>query len=98
MTEARYKRKYTYKGHDGHYYWKEAEEEKIVNKYWIGPYNVRVPVSVSHVVANDGYNTMHRDGGVTEKFCHGVNMTEEKYKNLYTVLGNDGHYYWKTKE
>lgn len=63
-------------------------------EYWIGPYNMRVPMWVKWVVAEDGGNTLGQNGSQTEKYIPNP-MTEKEYLEYYAVLGEDGHYYWK---
>lgn len=68
------------------------------NDYWEGPYSVRVHNSVQSVVASDGYNTRHIGGGETEIFMmNAPKMNKEIYQTTYATLGDDGHYYYKTK-
>lgn len=64
-------------------------------KYWIGPYGVRVPIHISVVVASDGYNKQYINGYITEmQIDEAQLMTPAVYKSTYTVLGEDGFYYY----
>jgi hypothetical protein len=63
--------------------------------YWLGPYNVRVSNSVKKIKSIDGVNTIYRDGGETEMISKG-SLTEEQYLDRYTVLKEDGNYYWRS--
>lgn len=62
--------------------------------YWLGPYDIRVPDHIEYIKASDGGNILSKNGGVTEMFV--INpSTKEQYLEKYTVLKNDGFYYWK---
>ena len=64
--------------------------------YWTGPYGMKVPESVQHVVASDGYNTRHKDGSETEMFMmNAPKMNKDIYLAKYATLGDDGNYYYK---
>lgn len=62
--------------------------------YWIGPYGIRVPNTISDVVAEDGYNIMDSSGSVTKMFKDLKSPTEEEYKEKYAKLGTDGYWYY----
>jgi hypothetical protein len=87
MSKEEYLETYTILDDDGHYYWKTPD-------YWLGPYDVRVPLEVDSVVASDGGNRYYKDGSQTEKFVK-PRMTKKEYLQTYATLRDDGHYYWK---
>ncbi|AGF84968.1 hypothetical protein QJ854_gp814 [Moumouvirus goulette] len=59
----------------------------IGETYWIGAYGILVPMNVKSVPAEDGYNTIYRDGGITNlyKFYPDL-MNENIYKNKYAYF------------
>lgn len=65
-----------------------------MDSYWIGPYNIRVHNSIKEIVAADGYNTLRIDGTHTNIWSNIV-ITEQQYKEKYTIIDADGNYYWK---
>ena len=77
----------------------EISNQVIQCNYWEGPYGVRVHNSITDVVADDGYNTMYKDGGQTERWkINAEPMNETIYRSTYAELGLDGHYYYKSKD
>lgn len=63
-------------------------------KYWLGPYDIRVPISIKEIVAKDGYNTLYQNGGETQVEINSP-ITESAYKKKYAIYdANDGYYYW----
>ena len=65
----------------------------VSDEYWLGPYDVRVPINVGAVRAQDGGNTLFQDGSCTEMGVMNP-ITEEEYKAIYTELNDDGYYYY----
>ncbi|BCS82815.1 hypothetical protein QLL95_gp0326 [Cotonvirus japonicus] len=67
---------------------------------WVGPYGVLVPNSIDNVVAEDGYNTLYKDGSETEKFCLNAEpMSSTIYRAKYAIYNEtDGLWYHKTIE
>lgn len=66
------------------------------DNYWIGPYDVRVNNSIHSVIADDGYNSQDKNGGVTERFMiNAPPMNETIYRQKYCELKEDGFYYYK---
>jgi len=78
----------------GQYHYKQ-EFTNEVKDFWDGPYGVKVPMHVKHVVSGDGRNTLYQDGSQTEMYVVYPKMTEKLYKEKYAVLGHDGYYYYK---
>lgn len=67
--------------------------------YWNGPYGVLVSNDINSVVADDGYNSQDKYGGVTEMFMKNApKMNEEIYKQTYAKKGDDGKYYYVIKD
>lgn len=65
-----------------------------MNSYWLGPYGILVHNSIKSVLAADGINIQYRDGTCT-RMCIGTPlMTEERYKEQFAELRDDGHYYY----
>jgi hypothetical protein len=65
-----------------------------MEEYWIGPYDIRVPMKYEIIIAADGVNTKKREGGPTEM---GVrrSLTKEQYLAKYTELKADGYHWYK---
>src|SRR4051812_16599182 len=70
-------------------------ENKERNLYWIGPYGCLIPSYRTVVVAEDGFNTLYREGGETELgLMDGNYITKSKYLSKYTTKGYYGlHFY-----
>lgn len=66
-------------------------------KFWTGPYGVRVPMHLDSVVADDGGNTLYRDGSVTEMFVE-PEMTKKEYFRVHAEQRADGHWWYKEKQ
>lgn len=66
------------------------------SSFWLGPYNVRVPMSVFSVTAMDGGNTLCQDGTETEMYC-GPQLTRDVYLSRFAELKEDGHYWYKPR-
>jgi len=108
LSKEEYLNKYTILGSDGFYYWKEKhirdneieevindnEIEKVINdNYWKGPFGILVPNYIKAIAAEDGKNTLSKNGHST-KMCFDP-LSKEEYLNKYATLGDDGYYYWK---
>ena len=63
--------------------------------YWEGPYGVLVPDTVNKITSRDGTNRLFKSGSTTEMMYRLPVPTKAEYLEKYTVLGNDGYYYWK---
>ena len=65
--------------------------------YWIGPYSIKIHMSIQAVVATDGYNILFVDGTQTNRVSPIIllNMTSAIYKEKYAELRDDGQYYYK---
>lgn len=62
--------------------------------YWLGPYDIRVPNNIEYIISSDGGNTRYKNGGETE-MCVMTPLTRDEYLDKFTVLKDDGFYYWK---
>lgn len=81
MTEEEYKEKYAYQDDsDGKWYY---VGQAIKSNYWRGPYGIWIPNSINSVKAEDGGNTLYKNGGCTEMGVINPKMTEEIYKEKY---------------
>jgi hypothetical protein len=68
---------------------------QVKEEYWIGPYDIKVPISVNSVPAEDGGNMLYQTGRRTEMNIT-TELSEIDYKAKYAVSNeNDGCYYWK---
>jgi hypothetical protein len=65
-------------------------------RYWIGPYGVRVSNKYDSVVAADGGNILYKDGRETEM---GVEepMTRSQWLETYAVEKRDGVLWYKPR-
>ncbi len=64
--------------------------------YWEGPYGVLVPDSVDAVVAEDGTNTLHKDGIKTD-MCAGdpdYHIKANQYRATFAIRKHDRKYYY----
>jgi len=67
-----------------------------MENHWEGPYGMLVPNSVNYVIAEDGYNTHYKDGGVTEMYMtNAPKMNKDIYLAQYATFKSDGYYYHK---
>jgi hypothetical protein len=64
--------------------------------YWIGPYGVYVSNTVDAVRADDGVNTLYKDGCVTERACSTM-LSKEQYLQQYAELKDDKYWYVEYK-
>lgn len=64
---------------------------KILANYWVGPYKVLVPNSITSIVAKDGRNTRYKNGSETEMAVQPI--TKEKYLATYATKSGKKYYY-----
>jgi len=89
MTSAIYKEKYATLRNDNNYYYKNSDD------FWLGPYKIRIHVSIPYVVGEDGFNTHYKDNSTTKiNIVNPQIMNENIYKFEHCKLMNDGHYYY----
>ncbi len=70
-----------------------TRQNLILNIGWT--YGVLVSFEINSVVAEDGFNFVHKNGGKTGLWSNLRQPTESEYKAKYAILGLDGLYYWK---
>lgn len=65
--------------------------------YWIGPYSIKIHVSIQAVVDADGYNILFANGTHTNRATPIIplNMNSFIYKETYAELRDDDQYYYK---
>jgi hypothetical protein len=69
---------------------------KNSNTYWLGPFGIKIPISIISVPTADGKNKRYQNGSETKMFFMEPWMTEDEYKSKFTELRTDGEWYWKT--
>lgn len=67
-----------------------------MNEYWIGPYGILIPDTIKSVIDIDGINTIYKDGSSTEISNGGKVISEQIYKDRYTIYNSDdGKWYYR---
>ena len=66
---------------------------KQTNKFWIGPYGVRVPNEKNSIVGFDGVNYINKKGVMTKIFIHKP-ITKEQWMSKYAEMREDGNYWY----
>jgi hypothetical protein len=75
----------------------DRELTNIENGYWVGPFGIRVPLSIDNVKDYDDCNNIFQDGGTTEMRPYNPPLTRNQYLEKYAVL-KDGHYWWNEEK
>jgi hypothetical protein len=57
--------------------------------YWFGPYNVLVPNTIDKIVAEDGYNTLYKDGTESEIYRQD-SLSKDEWLAKYASYNNQG--------
>lgn len=63
------------------------------NEYWFGPYKCLVPISINSCIAQDGSNTLFRDGSETEIDMEDEPPTKQEWLDMYTIPFGDYRLY-----
>ncbi len=68
--------------------------DKNISNYWIGPFGVLVANNINSVVAEDGGNTLHKNGSMT-KMCCMDRISKETYLEKYATRNkSDNKWYY----
>ena len=94
LSNGEYLEKYAYLDKDGHYHYKHCTVDEFLydgNKdtdyFWVGPYGMLVISTVSSVLAENGIDTHHSDGPVTDK-------RRDTYLKTYASSNDDNIWYY----
>ncbi len=100
LSDDEYLEKYAILKEDGHYHLKRTEEGEFDydgnddnDYYWIGPYGMLIPSTVSSVKAENGIDIHHSDGSIT-----GKKMTREIYLDKYASKNDANVWYYIEEE
>jgi hypothetical protein len=63
------------------------------NNYWVGPYGIKVPMNIESIVAEDGRNTLSRDGSQTQMNVIKP-ISQIEYLRRFAIIV-DGQYHWR---
>lgn len=69
----------------------------VTETFWLGPFDVRVPVHIGTVPAGDGMNYMDSRGSITKAMPRYM-PDEEKYHMEYCTKIGEHWYYTGNKE
>jgi len=62
--------------------------------YWLGPYDVRIPLELDSVTASDGTNMLDKNGVQSTVFVWNT-LTKDQWLAKYADMRADGHYWYK---
>jgi len=75
-----------------------VQDDRVPSQFWVGPYGVLVPNSITKVKAIDGKNWIKKDGSETERFIPYPWPTKEQWLIQNANLCEDGCYYYHSFE
>ncbi len=68
-------------------------------EFWVGPYGMLVPTSVTSVISEDGGNRIYRDGHLTNAYVDPQKkISKYRYLGLYADAGRDGRWYFSASK
>jgi hypothetical protein len=103
LTQEQYRERYAELRDDGYYWYVGTKEDPnkrtslVDDGFWPGPYDIKIPNSITKITSTDEVNTINKDGTETNLPFQN-RLSKQEYLNKYCENRNGEYWYKQVNE